>query len=67
MEVESTTFGTVGVEHFLDQLIDRDRRALAARLERASERLGELAARVSDAGAPGDDRWNCSAGSTCGT
>jgi hypothetical protein len=58
MEIESTTFGTVELELFLDQLVDRDRRALAARLERASERLGELAARVSDAGASGDDRWN---------
>src|SRR6266699_393983 len=58
MEIESTTFGTVELEHFLDHLVDRDRRARAARLERASERLGELAARVSDTGAPGANRWN---------
>ena len=46
MKIESTSFGPAEVADFLDELIDRDRRALVERLSRASERLGDLASCV---------------------
>ncbi len=57
MEIESTSYGAAEVAGFLDDLVDVDRRALVRRLETASERLGELAGRVSgdDVAPPG--RW----------
>lgn len=58
MEIESTSFGQAELERFLHELVDHDRQALAARLERASARLGELAARVPDGAPPGTGRWN---------
>jgi len=57
MEIESTTFGTAELGNFLDELVDGDRQALVGRLERASERLGELAARVPDEGPAGGGGW----------
>jgi hypothetical protein len=50
MKIESTSFGPAEVADFLDELIDRDRRALVERLGRASERLGDLASRVPQRG-----------------
>jgi cell division septum initiation protein DivIVA len=58
MEIESTGYGAAEVANFLDDLVEIDREALVRRLERASERLGELAGRVSGEDVAGAGRWN---------
>ena len=47
MKNESTTFTATDLQSFLDEMIDRDRVALADRLQRASDRLAEYGPLVS--------------------
>lgn len=58
MKIESTGFGRTDLDRFLAELVDHDRRALAARLERASTRLDELGSRVPDDGPTGSGQWS---------
>lgn len=46
MKIESTSFGSAELADFLGQLVAHEREVLVQRLERASARLEELAARV---------------------
>ena len=46
MKIESTGFTAADLEHYRDELTDHERMVLADRLEKASERLLELAPRI---------------------
>jgi hypothetical protein len=50
MKIESPSFTVTDLDHYRDELTDHERNVMAARLERASTRLAELAAHVSIAG-----------------
>ena len=53
MRIESTSFGPADLAGFIDDVIDRERLALIERLEHDSERLGEVAKRISHGGEVG--------------
>ncbi|TMD08612.1 MAG: hypothetical protein E6J02_04745 [Chloroflexi bacterium] len=58
MKIESQDFTVSDLEAFLDQLIDRERLALAARLEAASAHLEKVGKRVTaEAGSDGASGW----------
>jgi hypothetical protein len=57
VKTESEGFVSEDVQAFLDELVDHERRVLIERLERASQRLGELGARVRDDAVAGADGW----------
>jgi hypothetical protein len=57
VKIESPAFTVDDVKTFMDAYLDRDRNALADRLQRVSDRLAELGPRVK--AQPGDDgEWN---------
>lgn len=56
MKIESTSFTSVEVQGFLDELVDHDRQMLVDRLEKASARMLELGPRI-EAG-HGDGSWS---------
>ncbi|HSS92978.1 MAG TPA: hypothetical protein VLR46_03195 [Candidatus Dormibacteraeota bacterium] len=56
MKIESTTFTQADVQAFLDSQVARERSLLAGRLEKASERLAQIAPRIK-AGS-GADSWS---------
>jgi hypothetical protein len=58
MKIESPDFTAADLEVYRDELTDHERLVLADRLERASERLGELALRVGDEPAGAERDWN---------
>lgn len=58
MKLESPQFTENELEGFIDETVEHERRVLIARLERASERLAELAARIPKNQQPGDATWN---------
>ncbi|MEA2645216.1 MAG: hypothetical protein QOE92_299 [Chloroflexota bacterium] len=57
MKQESSEFTSADVPRFFDQLLEIDMRQTAARLEAASDRMQELAARIPDTRS-GDAEWN---------
>jgi len=57
MKIESTEFGSDDLTRYLEELIDHDRLHLAGRLEKLSDQLGELGARVPDAAPSGGGAW----------
>jgi hypothetical protein len=58
MKIESTKFTATDLDHYRDELSDHERLVIAGRLERASARLGELAARVGDQPAGDHPDWS---------
>ena len=61
MKYESTAFTKTDLQGFLDEMIDHERLALAARLQRASERLAEYAPLVTAGhgqGGASEADWN---------
>lgn len=57
MKIESTGFTAADLAHYSDELADHERLVLAGRLEKASERLLELAPRIE--GSTGEaEGWN---------
>jgi hypothetical protein len=56
MKIESTAFTQDDLQGFLDEMMDRERLLLAERLERASERLSRIGARIPAGG--GDVEWS---------
>jgi hypothetical protein len=58
MKIESTDFSWADLDNFINDLVDYDRRLLADRLDRISERLGELGSRVEDGAVEGTARWS---------
>jgi hypothetical protein len=57
MKIESTGFTAADLEHYRDELTDHERMMLAGRLEKASERLLELAPRIGEATGAAEG-WN---------
>ena len=57
MKIESPAFTIHDVRSFMDSYQDRDRNLLADRLQRASDRLAEIAPRISAEKGDGD-QWN---------
>jgi hypothetical protein len=58
MKIESPKFTAADLELYRDELNDHERLVIADRLERASSRLGELAARVDDQPAGDEPDWS---------
>jgi DinB superfamily len=58
VKTESEGFASEDVQAFLDGLVDHERCVLIERLERASQRLGELGARVRDNAPAAGDGWS---------
>jgi hypothetical protein len=58
MRGESATFQPADVERFLDEFLDIERQDLVRRLETASARLADLAARIPKGAAAGTSSWN---------
>lgn len=56
MKHESTAFTATDLQKFLDEMVDHDRIVLADRLQAASDRLAEVAQRVS--AGRGTDAWS---------
>src|SRR2546430_786301 len=57
MKIESPGFTEADLDHYRDELVDHERKNLVGRLERASARLGELGARVTEGASTGRD-WS---------
>ena len=57
MKIESPGFTEADLDHYRDELVDHERKNLIGRLERASARLGELGARVTEGASTGQD-WS---------
>jgi hypothetical protein len=57
MKIESTAYTLADLQGFLDQQLDRERMALADRLEKASARLAKIAPRIK-AGRGDDEAWS---------
>jgi uncharacterized damage-inducible protein DinB len=58
MKVESPDFTEQELEGFVDELIEHERGVLVDRLERASDRLAALAARIPKDQPPDEEGWN---------
>jgi hypothetical protein len=56
MKIESTAFTADDVQQFLDEMLDRERKILADRLERASDRLAKIGPMVT--AGHGTDGWS---------
>ena len=58
MKLESPEFTEDELEGFIDETVEHERGVLAGRLERASERLAALAARIPTHPEQGETAWN---------
>ena len=58
MKIESPQFTAGDLDRYRDELADHERGVLAARLQKASERLAELGPRVAGQPAAGEGDWN---------
>lgn len=56
MKIESTAYTQADLDNFLDELLDHERMVLADRLEKASARLAQIAARIKPG--HGTDEWS---------
>lgn len=56
MKIESTTYTRADLQRFYEELFDRERLALADRLENVSARLAKVGPAIK--AGPGDDEWS---------